>query len=738
MNEVSNIQKIDQYWRAANYLTVAFMYLKDNIFLKRKLRPSDLKEYPSGHWGTSPGINFIVAHLNSFVTRTQRRIQLVVGPGHAGNALFANLLLEGTLQEFYPIQSDQSESFDIDKIQDCIAQIRTEGSPYLPGTIYDGGELGYSLPVSFGSILDQPDLLTVCIVGDGEFETGTISSSWRCNRYIGRSSGKVLPIIHLNGYRMGDQSLLSGYSDNEIDLYFKSMGYIARFVHLDHQEMIDSLNWVDYQYKRIEAGMKDAWPVLIFKSPKGCTAPDIEGIQIQETLDAHKNPLRDLSKQEKVIYLQSWLDSYSPEELFNEKGYLKKDITEIIPENKQRIGRTLDRYEHRRLLLPPIEKFSISPTEKSTGYSNISILEKYLLQIMQDNSTCFRIVSPDELKSNLLGKLKNNSNRGQSDNQVMEILNENICQGWMQGYIMTGRNCLMISYESFMSIISSMISQFSKWLYQASKNVWRPHIASLTYILTSLWEENTYSHQNPEFINHLLSSQHDFIRIHMPIDANTLLACLHQCLSSEDQIHVIVVSKQSMPQILEIEDARECVEKRSVEWNFYNSSKKDADLVIVAAGDYPTRECKEGVKILQQYLPDINLKMVSILELTALGNKTLYAQAMSDKSFEHLFSNDIPVIFCFHGYPSIIKSLLFERIAHRKVHVMGYNNQSTKSTNGLNKMILNGVSRYHIVLQACQFLRDKLSEKKAHEIETRMKISIEKSLKGSTTHDKGH
>ncbi|NLB78977.1 MAG: hypothetical protein GX796_09085 [Clostridiaceae bacterium] len=351
MDKTSDAQKIDQYWRAANYLTAAFMYLKDNIFLKRKLCLDDLKDHPSGHWGTSPGINFIVAHLNYFITHTKRRVQLVIGPGHAGNALFVNLLLEGTLQEYYPIQNNESICFDVNKIQDCITQIRTEGSPYLPGTIYDGGELGYSLPVSFGSIFDQPNLLTVCIVGDGEFETGTISSSWRCNQYVDRSSGKILPIIHLNGYRMGDQSLLSRYSDREIDLYFKSMGYVARFVYLDHQEMIDALNWVDYQYKQIEEGASGAWPVLVLKSSKGCTAPDIGCIKVQGTLDAHKNPLRNLSKQERVAYLQGWLGSYHPEELFDEKGYLKKDIAEIIPKNKLRIGKTLEGYGHRKYRL---------------------------------------------------------------------------------------------------------------------------------------------------------------------------------------------------------------------------------------------------------------------------------------------------------------------------------------------------------------------------------------------------
>lgn len=726
-----DIHMVNKYWRAANYLTVAFMYLKDNIFLKRKLLESDLKEHPSGHWGTSSGINFIIAHLNRYICTTKSPVQLVIGPGHAGNSLFVNLLLEGTLAKYYPIQTDENVSFDIGKIHECMSMIRTEISPFLPGTVYDGGELGYSLAVAFGTVFDNPDLMTVCIIGDGEFETGCISSSWRCKKYLDQNSGIVLPIVHLNGYRMGDHSLLSQYSDEEITMYFKSMGYIARFASMDHYEMIEALNWVDEMHKSIKAGEQSDWPVLVIRSLKGCTAPDRNQIRIQGTLDAHKNPLRKLNQQETVDYVQNWLESYHSEGLFDENGFLNKEIMTIIPERHLKIGERLECYIHKRLELPDIKEFALYQKNENGTYPNISILEGYIHQIMQDNQCKFLIVSPDELKSNLLGKLKNE----QSSNSIMEILNENICQGWMQGYEMTGRNCMMISYEAFMPIITSMVSQFSKWLYQSQRVPWRQKKASMIYILTSLWEANTYSHQNPEFINNLIGSQHEFIRIHMPIDANTLLACLRQCLISENQIHSIIVSKQSMPQMLDIETAISCVDKGYVQWDYQNTSKGEIDLILLAIGDYPTRECNESIKMLQQVIPGVNIRMISILELTRFGDKSIYPHAMSEQKFDDIFPREIPIICCFHGYSSVMKALLFERMYCRKIYINGYDNRSTSSVNNLNKMILNGVSRYQIVLQSCKVLQGKYSSQTLNAVEKDMQNTITRAERGLDIYD---
>lgn len=723
-------KNIDLYWRAANYLTVAFMYLKDNVFLQRPLMTDDLKEHPSGHWGTSPGINFIIAHLNYFISQTNKQVQLVIGPGHAGNSLFVNLLLEETLQDIYPIRNKKEVLFDIDNIHKCLSEIRTEIGPFFPGTIYDGGELGYSLPVAFGSVIDSPDLLTVCIVGDGEFETGTISSSWRCKQYLDQTSGMVLPVIHLNGYRMGDKTILSQYNDQQIYLYFKSMGYEAKFVRMDHNEMFNALNWANKKYEQIKNKESETWPVIILKSLKGYTAPNNNNVKIQGTLNSHKDPLRNMTKKDAVNYLTFWLKSYHPEELFTENGLLKKDVSKIIPDNQRKLGRVLTNYDHKKLLLPATDKFSIDSLEDNKLYSNISILEKYLADIINQNSTDFMIVSPDELKSNLLGGLKTEANYkiNCNTNRVFEILNENICQGCMQGYILSGRNCLMISYEAFMPIVSSMVSQFSKWIYQSQKTNWRKNVASLNYILTSLWESNAYSHQNPDFLNHLIDIQQEFIRIYMPIDANTLLACTEQCLSSENRINAIIATKQYMPQFLDIKSAINCVKNGYIEWELLSNPKRNIDLIIVGAGDYPTRECHIATNLLKQYLPNINLKLLSILELTCLGNPFLYKHALNNNEFGNLFPKNIPVVFCFHGYPTAIKSLLFDRPLGPKFFVMGYNNQSTNSTNDLNKMILNGMSRYDIVLKACDFLRDKISTSKIVDIENDMKKKIKQSL----------
>ena len=657
-----DIQAIDKYWRAANYLTAAFMYLRSNIFLTDKLTENDLKDHPTGHWGTSPGISFILAHLNHFICCTKRQVQLVIGPGHAGNALLVNLLIEGTLHDYYDLHCDnQQYEFDPDRVNKLIAKIRTENSPFLPGLIYDGGELGYSLPVAFGSILDHPDLLSVCIIGDGEFETGTISAAWRCKNIFDRSSGFVLPIIHLNGFRMGNCSIISHYSDEELLLYFKSMEYEAKIIHYDHQEMVDALFWAENQYRAIRNGEHNIWPVLILKIQKGYSAPDHDRMRIAGTLNSHKNPLSEFSKKDQVEYLQYWLKSYGPADLFDAYGQIHEDILRIIPENKLKMGRSLNRYRYESLILPNTEDYALSPADTRSQYANIKILENYLLAVIVKNEDAFRIVSPDEMQSNSLGKLNSlchtDSGIINAGSRVMEVLNENICQAWMQGYVLTGRNAVMISYEAFMPIITSMVSQYAKWIYQSKKVSWRKNISSVTYILTSLWESNTYSHQNPEFISNMLGSQHEFIRIYMPIDTNTLLAVANKCLLSENQINTIIVSKQNMPQYLDIGKAISCIKKGIIEWDYFYDESKTIDIVLAAAGDYSMRESMEALKIIRQYIPQINIRVIAILELTVIGTNAIYPHAINKDEFDYFFTNESPIVFCFHGYAAAIKAL---------------------------------------------------------------------------------
>lgn len=692
-----DIRKIDAYWRASNYLTVALMYLKDNIFLKHEIDIQDLKDYSSGHWGTCPGINFILSHLNYYIKIYAQRVQLTIGPGHAGNALLVHLLLEGTFQKYYSIAGSESK-WDISKLQDCIAKMRTEINPFYPGTIYDGGELGYSLPVAFGTVIGKEELLNVCIIGDGEFETDTISSTWRTKLYFKKNVGKVLPILHMNGYRMSEKSILSQFSDRQIVQYFDSMGYDARIIELSHEDMIGAFKWANDLLFYAKDSVDKKWPIIVLKSPKGYSAPDTEGVHIQGSCDSHKDPISRLTRDEKVVYLQKWLDSYNPEELFLENGELKEEIKDILPQEELKLGNSLSYYERKPLVIPEEKRFN----NEEKQCKNIIGIKKCIKEIMQLNKDRLIIVSPDELESNLLGELKNLDS---ANDCIWEVLNENICQSWMQGYILTGRNALMIGYEAFMPVISSMVSQYAKWIYQASLISWRKKMGSLNYILTSVWETNTFSHQNPVFIDLLISMQFDFTRIYMPIDANTAYICLQKCLSSENRINSIVCTKQTMPQYLNMNEAVDAVQKGNVEWENINTRSKELDLILISSGDYCVRECKEAIDILNSYIPDINIKHVTVIELTTLGMKSVYSHAMETEKFNQIFPVGVPIVFCFHGYEASIKTLLFERTKDREISILGYRNKSIHSMNDLMRMQKNGNSRYDIILRSCDYLK---------------------------------
>lgn len=718
------------------------MFLRDNVYLQRDLVINDIKRYVSGHWGTSPGINFLYAHLNRYITEYRRKTQLVIGSGHAAKALLSNLYLEGTLCEYYPALNEKYERLlNFIHMGKIAPGMRSEINPFYPGVIYDGGELGYSLPVAFGSVLDYPDLLTVCIIGDGEAETGTISASWNCKELMNTLSGFVLPIIHLNKYRMGDRSLLSYKSDEDLQSLFKGMGYLPKVITTNHTEMIEALNWVDRTHREIQGGKHNKWPILIFRSPKGWTAPENDIFKIEGTLRSHKNPLHDLYENHSAReYLKHWLMSYCPEELFERNGDPDSDILKIIPDEKYRLGNALKRYKRKQLYLPDIKNFALHQ-EAGDGFRNITVLLDYFSEILQQNSGTFRIMSPDELESNLLGGLReittaNYSDKaiaGSDNSGVMEILNENICQAWMQGYLMTGRNCVMISYEAFMPIITSMTSQYAKWLFQAEKIPWRKKTASLTYLLTSLCWSNTYSHQNPEFINNLLGHQHSYVRIYLPPDANSLLACMQLCLSSEGRINAIIVSKQVMPQWFDIETALSGLKQGVINWDWLDiENHQTPDIIFAAAGDFSIRETLAGIDEIRKYVPGLKVRFLSVVELTSIGPVSVYSHAMEMAEFSEFFLEDIPILFCFHGYASVIKMLLFDRITHQRLKVLGYNNQSITSANSLNKMILNGNSRYHIALEAVNMLyNDKRITKDQYDVvQKNMKNEIEKYICG--------
>lgn len=528
---------------------------------------------------------------------------------------------------------------------------------------------------------------------------------------------------------MSEKSIVSQYSDEHIVQYFASMGYEARIVELNHEDMIGAFKWGNDLLFHSDNFLDKRWPIIVLRSPKGYSAPDTEMVHIQGRSDAHKNPLSKLTRNEKIVYLQKWLDSYNPEELFLENGELKDEIKDILPREELKLGNILSYYERKPLVIPKEKRFNYTFCDGENKCKNILGIKECLKDLMQLNKDRLIIVSPDELKSNLLGELRELVQDSGND-CIFEVLNENICQSWMQGYISTGRNALMIGYEAFMPVISSMVGQYAKWIYQASLISWRKKIGSLNYVLTSVWEANTFSHQNPAFIDLLISMQFEFVRIYMPIDANTAYISLQKCLLSENRINSIVCTKQTMPQYLNVDDSVNAIQNGVVEWEYINDSSKELDLILISSGDYCMRECKEAIEILQFYIPDINIKHVAVIELTTLGSKSVYSHAMNTKKFNQTFPNNVPMVFCFHGYEASIKTLLFERTKDREISILGYRNRSIHSMNDIMKMHKNGNSRYDIILKSCEYLKnygDKINIENIREYVSKMKVENHKS-----------
>ena len=547
---MEQIEKIDKYWRAANYLSLAHIFLKDDVLHERELKVTDLKLHSKGHWGTCPGVNFIIAHLNNYISCSGRNIQLIIGTGHSGNALSANLYMEGSLQKKYKMSKNAKESLNqFLNLEENLYGFRSEISPFYPGTIYDGGELGYSLAVAMGAVLDNEDLTAVVILGDGECETGCISAAWKSIKCLGKKRGHLLPIINLNEYRMGGRSLLSMMDERDITNLYGSMGYDVKYVYGKHEEMIVALNWADEYFEKNIDLNEGRSPLIILKTPKGWTAPSDKLIHIEGNIRAHKNPLKNLDVDDyEFRYFKRWLSNYQPNELFDKNGELLEEIKEILPSEEKKIGER--EYQIKTLHLPIIEEIVKNDNNVE---SNFYAIEEYLKEVIEHNKECFKIVSPDELTSNRLGGLV------QYKDNVLEILNEVICQAWMQGYTLSGRTCLMISYEAFMPIISSMVTQFTKYLYQAEKTKWRGPCHSINYLLTSTCWENTYSHQNPEFIGAIIAQENKYAKLYFPIDGNTLLECLNTSLNSMSRINVITVSKGGKAPLLDIEIAKKAI-----------------------------------------------------------------------------------------------------------------------------------------------------------------------------------
>lgn len=712
------INAINEYWSAANYLTVAQMYLCDNVLLHRPLESADIKSRPTGHWGVSPGLNFIFAHLNNFVRKYHYRLMPLVGTGHAGCSLLSNLYLDGTLLKYYPeLTLDEAGIKNLVNINST-RQIRSEINPYIPGTIYDGGELGYSLPVSFGSVLDEPELITACIIGDGELETGTTSAAWNNIRFLNKKNdGLVLPIINLNGFKMGNTSLFSEIDDENKIQIFKSMGYEPIIVQTNHINMIYALERIHEKWQIYKSNSKKTpLPMLIFRSPKGWTAPTIDEYKIENSLRAHKNPLVNPKKNSYDLkYLEAWLKSYNPEVLFDKKGIPKSSIFQILPDDNYRIGMTLSKFEqnsHKKLLLPNVSDYGIIHNNSNTYCRNMEQLDEYLTKVCSQNKF-IKIVSPDELNSNGFWKLKNSKI---AQKNIMEILNENICQAWMQGYLQMGGNAIMSSYEAFMPIIESMISQYAKFIEQCNKTAWRKEKSSANYIISSLCWSNVYSHQNPEIISNMISSGYSFIKVYFPADSNELVSCVDYCLKTVNRINAIVTSKGIMKQWTKMEDALKSPYLGISNWKWISDPQKKVDIIIAVAGDSVIDEAVSAVKIIREYFCNIKIRFVYVTDITILGDKSIYKDSLSDEKFEEYFDKNTPVIFVFHGYVSVVKNLLFERISTDRISFLGYCNKGDYSTEHMKKLFLNGVSRFHIAITAVDFLfKKKKINKKEYE-----------------------
>ena len=728
---------LDRYWRAANYLSVGQIYLMDNPLLREPLKPEHIKPRLLGHWGTTPGLNFIYAHLNRAIRQRDLDMLYVCGPGHGGPGMVANTWLEGSYSEIYP---DISE--DAPGMQKLVKQfsfpggIPSHAAPETPGSINEGGELGYSLSHAFGAVFDAPDLIAACVIGDGEAETGPLAASWHGIKFLNAArDGAVLPILHLNGYKIANPTLLARTSDEDLTQLFRGYGYDPLFVsghepEKMHPQMAEAL---DNALDKIRAFQQRArhgetaesiprWPMIILRSPKGWTGPQtVDGKKVEGFWRAHQVPVSSCRENdEHRQILERWMRSYQPEDLFDEQGRLKPELRALAPEGDKRMGATPwanGGRLRRELVTPELQEFALdiaSPGE--TQAQSTEVLGRYLRGIFTRNPDNFRLFGPDETASNRLGDVFDVTNRTWEgeiepydeqlapDGRVMEILSEHQCQGWLEGYLLTGRHGLFNCYEAFIHIIDSMFNQHAKWLKVTRKLPWREPVASLNYLLSShVWRQdhNGYSHQDPGFIDHVANKKADIVRIYLPPDANTLLWVADHCLKTWDRINVIVAGKQPEPQWLTMEEAAKHCEVGMGIWPWAGNEipGKAPDVVMACAGDVPTMEALAAVDLLRGYLPDLSVRVVNVVDLMALQTEDQHPHGLSDEAFEAIFTADKPVIFAFHGYPSLIHRLTYHRNNHRNFHVRGFMEEGTTTT-PFDMTVMNELDRFHLAQEA--------------------------------------
>jgi len=730
------LHKVDAYWRAANYLSVGQIYLFDNPLLKRPLKLTDVKHMLLGHWGTTPGQNFIYAHLNRVIKQYELNMFYVSGPGHGGPAVVANTYLEGTYTEIYPdISQDEAGLQRLFKQFSFPGGIPSHGSPECPGSIHEGGELGYSLSHSFGAVFDNPDLVVACVVGDGEAETGPLATAWHSNKFLNPvTDGVVLPILHLNGYKIANPTVLARIEHEELEQLLRGYGWTPYFVEGDdpdlmHEAMAATLDTVMENIKhihheaRVNGNMtRPRWPMIVLKSPKGWTGPKVvDGQQIEGTFRAHQVPLSDpATHPEHLQLLEDWLLSYRPEELFDATGRLIPELAELAPQGNRRMGAN----HHanggillRNLQMPDFHDYAAEvPVPGSSGIGDTRVLGPFLRDVAKLNfpQRNFRIFGPDETLSNGLGAVFETTNRqwdaatqendqwlARSGQVLDSMLSEHQCEGWLEGYLLTGRHGLFNCYEAFIHIIDSMFNQHAKWLKVCSGLPWRRDIASLNYLLAShVWRQdhNGFTHQDPGFIDQVVNKKAPVVRAYFPPDANCLLSVMDHCLRSRNYVNVVVAGKHPSPQWLTMDAAVEHCTTGIGVWNWAsNDNGGEPDVVMACCGDVPTLETMAAVSILREHLPQLKVRVVNVVDLMRLQPPSEHPHGLSDVDFDEMFTADKPVIFAFHAYPWLIHRLTYRRTNHDNIHVRGYKEEGTITT-PFDMTVLNDLDRFHLVM----------------------------------------
>jgi len=759
------LRKMNAYWHAANYLSVGQIYLYGNPLLKKPLTLEHIKPRLLGHWGTTPGLNFIYVHLNRIIKQNDLNIIYVTGPGHGGPGLVANTYLEGTYSEIYPnISEDENGMQKLFKQFSFPGGIPSHVAPETPGSINEGGELGYSLVHAFGAVFDNPYLIAACVIGDGEAETGALATSWHSNKFLNPvQDGAVLPILHLNGYKIANPTILARIPKEELKQLFHGYGYNPYFVEGDdpetmHELLARTLDIVIEEIRQIQSdartngfSKRPVWPMIIFRTPKGWTGPKIvDGLQVEGTWRAHQVPLAELAtKPEHVQILEQWMKSYKPDLLFDENGKLIAELAELAPIGNRRMGANPS--ANGGLLLtdlkmPDFRDHAVAVKQPGTITAEAtSVMGEFLRDIMKENwgERNFRIFGPDETASNRLSHLFDITGRASTaeilagdnqispDGRVMEVLSENMCQGWLEGYLLTGRHGLFSCYEAFIHIVDSMFNQHAKWLKVSRNLPWRKPIASLNYLLTShVWRQdhNGNSHQDPGFLDVVANKTAEIVRIYLPPDANTLLSVTDHCLKSRNYINVIVAGKQPEMQWLDMDAAiKHCTAGLGI-WQWASNDEGfEPDVVMACAGDVPTLETIAAVQILREHLPELKVRVINVVDLMTLQPESEHPHGLNDRDFDILFTKDKPIIFAFHGYPLLIHRLTYRRTNHKNLHVRGYKGEGTTTT-PFDMVVLNDLDRFHLVSDVIdrltdlgakgaytkQFLRDKLLDHKAY------------------------